>query len=165
MEDEKTIITAADEPTAVQPSTAATEETAAAEKKEQAVPTKPETEDKPSAEDDSDVKADENDNTAADEPQKSDNSAEKIAALEGKVHALSVGIAVDSLDDVIALAKSKVGGEITLEIAIDSVIEKYPQFKAANGSAKQIVTTGVPASNDDNDSVDDAKINRIMGIK
>lgn len=97
---------------------------------------------------------------------KSDNSQEEnkqeIAELKGKVHALSVGVAADCIEDVLALAK--VGGDVTLDKAIDSVIEKYPSFKGKK-SPKAIVTSAVATVNDEQKTADEARINKIMGIK
>lgn len=54
---------------------------------------------------------------------------EKAAALEAKVTALSKGVKSDSVDDVVILAKAMVTDEVTIEQAIDKVLEKYPSFK------------------------------------
>lgn len=98
----------------------------------------------------------------------SDNSQEEnkqeIAELKGKVHALSVGVAADCIEDVLALAKAKVGGDVTLDKAIDSVIEKYPSFKGEK-PPKAIVTSAVATANDEQKTADEARINKIMGIK
>lgn len=106
----------------------------------------------------------------AESPRESDNSQEEnsnqeIAELKGKVHALSVGVAADCIEDVLALAKSKVGGDITLDKAIDSVIEKYPNFKSEKQPPKAIVTSAVATANDEQNTADEARINKIMGIK
>ncbi len=104
----------------------------------------------------------------AESPGESDNSQEEnkqeIAELKGKVHALSVGVAADCIDDVLALAKSKVAGDVTLDKAIDSVIEKYPNFKGEK-PPKAIVTSAVATANDEQKTADEARINKIMGIK
>ena len=103
----------------------------------------------------------------AESPGESDNSQEEnkqeIAELKGKVHALSVGVAADCIEDVLALAKAKVGGDVTLDKAIDSVIEKYPSFKGEK--TKAIVTSAVATVNDEQKTADEARINKIMGIK
>ena len=65
---------------------------------------------------------------------------------------------------MLALAKSKVGGDITLDKAIDSVIEKYPNFKSEK-PPKAIVTSAVATANDEQNTADETRINRIMGIK
>lgn len=54
---------------------------------------------------------------------------EKATALEAKVTCLSKGINTDSVDDVVILAKAMVTEEVTMEQAIDKVLEKYPSFK------------------------------------
>ena len=93
-----------------------------------------------------------------------ENSKQEIAELKGKVHALSVGVAADCIEDVLALAKAKVGGDVTLDKAIDSVIEKYPNFKGKK-PPKAIVTSAVATVNDEQKTADEARINKIMGIK
>lgn len=93
-----------------------------------------------------------------------ENSEKKIAVLEGKVHALSVGVVADCIEDVLALAKAKVGGDVTLDKAIDSVIEKYPSFKGEK-PPKAIITSAVATVNDEQKTADEARINKIMGIK
>lgn len=93
-----------------------------------------------------------------------EDSKQEIAELKGKVHALSVGVAADCIEDVLALAMSKVGDDVTLDKAIDSVIEKYPNFKSEK-SPKAIVTSAVATANDEQNTADETRINRIMGIK
>lgn len=51
------------------------------------------------------------------------------AQLEAKVTALGLGVESESLDDVIALANTYVNDEVGMTDAINSVLEKYPQFK------------------------------------
>lgn len=114
-------------------------------------------------------KADDGKSGGAESPRESDNSQEEnskqeIAELKGKVHALSVGVAADCIEDVLALAKAKVGGDVTLDKAIDSVIEKYPNFKGEK-PPKAIVTSAVATVNDEQKTADEARINKIMGIK
>ena len=114
-------------------------------------------------------KADGGKSSGAESPRESDNSQEEnskqeIAELKGKVHALSVGVAADCIEDVLALAKAKVGGDVTLDKAIDSVIEKYPNFKSEK-PPKAIVTSAVATANDEQNTADEARINKIMGIK
>lgn len=91
------------------------------------------------------------------------DSEKKIAALEGKVHALSVGVAADCIDDVLALAQAKVvSDDVMLEQAIDNVIAKYPNFK---GKDKEIITTSVPTANDEQLAAEQEQAKKIMGIK
>lgn len=112
-------------------------------------------------------KADGKKSDSAESTGESDNSQEEnkqeIAELKGKVHALSVGVAADCIEDVLALAKAKVGGDVTLDKAIDSAIEKYPSFKGEK--TKAIVTSAVATVNDEQKTADEARINKIMGIK
>ena len=54
---------------------------------------------------------------------------EKATALEAKVTCLSKGVIATSVDDVVVLAKAMVTEEVTIEQAIDKVLEKYPSFK------------------------------------
>jgi hypothetical protein len=58
---------------------------------------------------------------------------EKVSTLEAKVSCLSKGVVTDSVDDVITLAKGMVTDTLTIDKAIDKVLEKYPSFKA-NGT-------------------------------
>jgi hypothetical protein len=113
-------------------------------------------------------KADDGKSGGAESPVDRDNSQEEnkqeIAELKGKVHALSVGVAADCIEDVLALAKAKVGGDVTLDKAIDSVIEKYPSFKGEK-PPKAIITSAVATVNDEQKTADEARINKIMGIK
>ena len=114
-------------------------------------------------------KADGGKSSGGESPRESDNSQEEnskreIAELKGKVHALSIGVAAACIEDVLALAKSKVGGDVTLDKAIDSVIEKYPSFKGEK-PPKAIVTSAVATVNDEQKTADEARINKIMGIK
>ena len=59
---------------------------------------------------------------------------ERANSLEAKVTCLSKGVTANSVDDVVILAKAMVTDEVTIEQAIDKVLEKYPSFK---GEAKQ----------------------------
>ena len=91
-----------------------------------------------------------------------ENSEKKIAVLEGKVHALTVGVAADCIDDVLALSQAKVSDNVSLEQAIDNVIDKYPNFK---GKDKEIITTSVPTANDEQLAAEQEQAKKIMGIK
>lgn len=76
--------------------------------------------------------------------QEAQTAAERKAAeLEAKYTALSKGVKAESVDDVIALAMSRVSDTVTLEQAIDSVVKKYPSFSSASDK----VTTSVPSGN------------------
>lgn len=65
---------------------------------------------------------------------------ERAAAAELKLTAMSKGVSVEALSDVIALAKTKITDKVTAEQAIDEIINKYPAFTE---SAKPGITTGV----------------------
>ena len=57
---------------------------------------------------------------------------DKVSTLEAKVECLSKGVSKDSVDDVITLAKSMGTDTLTIDKAIDKVLEKYPYFKSSN---------------------------------
>lgn len=48
--------------------------------------------------------------------------------LTAKYAALTLGVSSDAVDDVIALAQSKVTDDVTINDAIAEVLAKYPQF-------------------------------------
>lgn len=85
---------------------------------------------------------------------------QKAALLEAKYTAVSKGVKPDAVDDVIALAKNKVSDTVTLEQAIEGVIEKYPQFGAASDKP---LTTGVTTPNNSSPA-DDTILRRSMGL-
>ncbi|SHJ52239.1 hypothetical protein SAMN02745163_02060 [Clostridium cavendishii DSM 21758] len=62
---------------------------------------------------------------------------EKATALEAKVTCLSKGVTANSVDDVVVLAKAMVTEEVTIEQAIDKVLEKYPSFKGEQQQQEQ----------------------------
>lgn len=64
----------------------------------------------------------------------------KAAAAELKMTAMSKGVPVAALDDVITLAKTKITDKMTAEQAIDEIIKKYPAFAK---TAEPGITTGV----------------------
>lgn len=64
----------------------------------------------------------------------------KAAAAELKLTAMSKGVSAEALDDVIALAKTKITDKVTAESAIDEIVKKYPAFAK---SAEPGITTGV----------------------
>ncbi len=85
---------------------------------------------------------------------------QKAALLEAKYTAVSKGVKPEAVEDVIALAKNKVSDTVTLEQAIEGVIEKYPQFGAASDKP---ATTGVTTPNNGSHS-DDALLRKSMGL-
>ena len=54
---------------------------------------------------------------------------ERANTLEAKVTCLSKGVLADSVDDVVILAKAMVSDDVTMDQAVDKVLEKYPSFK------------------------------------
>lgn len=69
-------------------------------------------------------------NEALTNAEKARVEAEERALLaETKVTCLSKGVIATSVDDVVILAKAMVTEEVTIEQAIDKVLEKYPSFK------------------------------------
>ena len=85
---------------------------------------------------------------------------QKAAEYEARCAAMTKGVRAEAVEDVIALAKSKVSDDVTLEQAIDSVIAKYPQFSAATEKPS---TTGVSTPNN-KDSVSDSMLRKAMGL-
>lgn len=61
--------------------------------------------------------------------QENEKLKQQTAQLEAKVSAMSKDVKVDSLDDVLVLAQSKVNEETDINAAIDAVLEQYPHFK------------------------------------
>lgn len=57
------------------------------------------------------------------------DAEERALLAETKVTCLSKGVIATSVDDVVILAKAMVTEEVTIEQAIDKVLEKYPSFK------------------------------------
>lgn len=57
------------------------------------------------------------------------NAEERANTLEAKVTCLSKGVLADSVDDVVILAKAMISEEVTIDQAVDKVLEKYPSFK------------------------------------
>ncbi|HHD2785047.1 TPA: hypothetical protein ACOTHR_002574 [Clostridium perfringens] len=69
-------------------------------------------------------------NEALTNAEKAKQDAEDRAnTLEAKVTCLSKGVLADSVDDVVILAKAMVSDDVTMEQAVDKVLEKYPSFK------------------------------------
>ena len=62
---------------------------------------------------------------------------ERATSLEAKVTCLSKGVGATSVDDVVVLAKAMVSDDVTIEQAIDKVLEKYPHFKGGEQSNEE----------------------------
>ena len=77
-------------------------------------------------------------NEALTNAEKARIAAEERALLaETKVTCLSKGVVATSVDDVVILAKAMVTDELTIEQAIDKVLEKYPSFKGEQQQEEQ----------------------------
>lgn len=57
------------------------------------------------------------------------DAEERANTLEAKVTCLSKGVLADSVDDVVILAKAMLSDDVTMDQAVDKVLEKYPSFK------------------------------------
>ena len=62
---------------------------------------------------------------------------ERATSLEAKVTCLSKGVGATSVDDVVVLAKAMVSDDVTIEQAIDKVLEKYPHFKGGEQPSEE----------------------------
>ena len=62
---------------------------------------------------------------------------ERAFNAETKVTCLSKGVIAANVDDVVILAKAMVTEELTIEQAIDKVLEKYPSFKGEQQQEEQ----------------------------
>lgn len=65
------------------------------------------------------------------------DAEDRANTLEVKVTCLSKGVLADSVDDVVILAKAMVSEEVTMEQAVDKVLEKYPNFKGQQQQEEQ----------------------------
>ncbi|BDU91769.1 hypothetical protein JJB75_16985 [Clostridium perfringens] len=69
-------------------------------------------------------------NEALTNAEKAKQDAEDRAnTLEAKVTCLSKGVLADNVDDVVILAKAMISDDVTMDQAVDKVLEKYPSFK------------------------------------
>ncbi|WP_455797570.1 hypothetical protein [Clostridium butyricum] len=57
------------------------------------------------------------------------DAEERAILAETKVTCLTKGVNPKSIDDVVVLAKAKVTDDVTIDQAIDKVLEQYPHFK------------------------------------
>lgn len=84
---------------------------------------------------------------------------EKATSLEAKVTCLSKGVVDTSVDDVVVLAKAMVTEEVTMEEAIDKVLQKYPSFKVGQQQQQEqnkgfkIGVDGTPQNGDSNNQL------------
>lgn len=94
-------------------------------------------------------------------------AAEERALLaETKVTCLSKGVASTSVDDVVILAKSMLNDDLTIEQAIDKVLEKYPSFKGQQQEPEQNKNGFIIGANNTKQKVNsNDAIARAFGIK
>lgn len=91
---------------------------------------------------------------------------EKATALEAKVTCLTKGVTANSVDDVVILAKAMVNDELTMEQAIDKVLEKYPSFKGEQQKQEQNQNGFIIGANNTKQKVNpNDAIARAFGIK
>lgn len=82
-------------------------------------------------------------NEALSNSEKARVEAEERALLaETKVTCLSKGVIATYVDDVVILAKAMVTEEVTIEQAIDKVLEKYPSFKGEQQKETEVFKIG-----------------------
>lgn len=90
---------------------------------------------------------------------------EKATALEAKVTCLSKGVNATSVDDVVVLAKAMVTDEITIEQAIDKVLEKYETFKGVDKQQEEPKGFKIGASSSEKEKVSEDTLSKIFGNK
>ena len=96
------------------------------------------------------------------EPKAQERPAEDIEAIKEENAVLRAGIKPEHITDAVALVKSRMKGDVTFEQALEAVVKGYPMFK---GDPPPKISPSVPVKNDAADIEDDARIDRIMGIK
>ena len=106
-------------------------------------------------------------NEALTNAEKSRVAAEERALLaETKVTCLSKGVASTSVDDVVILAKAMLNDDLTMEQAIDKVLEKYPSFKGEQQKQEQNKNGFIIGANNTKQKVNpNDEIARAFGIK
>lgn len=106
-------------------------------------------------------------NEALTNAEKARVAAEERALLaETKVTCLSKGVASTSVDDVVILAKAMLNDDLTMEQAIDKVLEKYPSFKGEQQKQEQNKNGFIIGANNTKQKVNpNDAIARAFGIK
>ena len=106
-------------------------------------------------------------NEALTNAEKARVAAEERALLaETKVTCLSKGVVATSIDDVVILAKAMVNDDLTMEQAIDKVLEKYPSFKGEKEQQEQNQNGFIIGANNKKQKVNpNDAIARAFGIK
>ncbi|HAT4162121.1 hypothetical protein ACSW8Q_02600 [Clostridium perfringens] len=106
-------------------------------------------------------------NEALTNAEKAKQDAEDRAnTLEAKVTCLSKGVLADSVDDVVILAKAMVSEEVTMDQAVDKILEKYPSFKGVQQQDENLGFIKVGAGDDGKkkENINDA-LSRAFGNK
>ena len=106
-------------------------------------------------------------NEALTNAEKARVAAEERALLaETKVTCLTKGVTANSVDDVVILAKAMVTDDVTMEQAIDKVLEKYPSFKGEQQKQEQNKNGFIIGANNTKQKVNtNDAIARAFGIK
>ena len=106
-------------------------------------------------------------NEALTNAEKARVAAEERALLaETKVTCLSKGVASTSVDDVVILAKAMLNDDLTMEQAIDKVLEKYRSFKGEQQKQEQNKNGFIIGANNTKQKVNpNDEIARAFGIK
>ncbi|EPB8219944.1 hypothetical protein [Clostridium perfringens] len=91
---------------------------------------------------------------------------ERANTLEAKVTCLSKGVLADNVDDVVILAKAMVSEEVTMDQAVDKILEKYPSFKGVQQQDENLGFIKVGAGDDGKkkENINDA-LSRAFGNK
>lgn len=94
------------------------------------------------------------------------DAEERANTLEAKVTCLSKGVLADSVDDVVILAKAMVSEEVTMDQAVDKVLEKYPSFKGVQQQDENLGFIKVGSGDDGKkkENINDA-LSRAFGNK
>ncbi|HII4440522.1 TPA: hypothetical protein ACY4R4_001341 [Clostridium perfringens] len=91
------------------------------------------------------------------------DAEERANTLEAKVTCLSKGVLADNVDDVVILAKAMVSDDVTMDQAVDKVLEKYPSFKGVQQEENKGFKIGAGAEKQ-KENVKDA-LSRAFGNK
>lgn len=94
------------------------------------------------------------------------DAEERANTLEAKVTCLSKGVLADSVDDVVILAKAMVSDDVTMDQAVDKVLEKYPSFKGVQqqDENKGFIKVGAGDTGNKKENINDA-LARAFGNK
>ena len=91
---------------------------------------------------------------------KADEALREITALKNQTACYKAGVREECIEDAITLAAKLTDDKTDFGKALAKVLEKYPQFKAA----EKPVTTGVKTK-DSSEGGDDAALRKYFGLK